>query len=812
MLLSSAFAICFLVQSAPQNNGMMWISVFSREGATPPSLRITDSSGQSAESRPAADTVLISYLPDRPWPNLPTLAISLGDTNRSLLRFDVPAGPALTKAVLVLTIETTQQPPVVAFDISIHPVLDAWDDQAATWERAPRFAETPAATATIAPGAVTLRIDVTEAVNAWRADPAKNYGWLLKVANPLPVPQMPPNPDRAFERELLAAFPWAADLPAAKARAADENKLVLAVLRTGYQDDEANVLEQMLLAINFADPEVRNLIESCFVPVRLRVLAEQFMHRQTPAAAASTDPLLPIGTRLTNARPLAIVVATGDGRHVATLADIATFDPGAFHRFLQGALRNAPQAPTPRAPEAPTGAPAAIPSVQAQVDAAPDAAATSYARAAEQYRIGKRADALRVWKELAVADPPDPFSLKSKARLAWPEVMAAYEYFEPSESRTADGQTSTPVAPIDDLTVIRRGVAYLLDQQRPDGSWPNGSMPAWDAAVTALVGKALLSARPALDETLRARVAASLERAHAWIATYVGTTDPQTADSFSTAYVLDYFLDRLAEDRATHRDAAQAAVKLLLAGQCPNGAWSYNLQFGTSWKGGFGGWPQTDQGRTHSMNTGPALLFLARARALGLSVPDDALIRGRDALLKMRKSPAVYTYTYPVPESFTEPQQSIGRAPACEQALVMLGAAAPDDLRRALDLFRRHRAGLAEPVRLTASWSSSVGSSSYFYFFAYYHAARAMTDLAASHLVPTGTLGDQLLLDPTSFDGSGSGEFQRPLADIRSEILRVREADGTWVDFEQVGKPYGTAMALLILQLTEPQVMNHSGR
>jgi hypothetical protein len=32
----------------------------------------------------------------------------------------------------------------------------------------------------------------------------------------------------------------------------------------------------------------------------------------------------------------------------------------------------------------------------------------------------------------------------------------------------------------------------------------------------------------------------------------------------------------------------------------------------------------------------------------------------------------------------------------------------------------------------------------------------------------------------------------------------VVEADGTWLDFEAIGKPYGTAMALHVLYLARP--------
>ena len=41
------------------------------------------------------------------------------------------------------------------------------------------------------------------------------------------------------------------------------------------------------------------------------------------------------------------------------------------------------------------------------------------------------------------------------------------------------------------------------------------------------------------------------------------------------------------------------------------------------------------------------------------------------------------------------------------------------------------------------------------------------------------------------------------LAEIRKDILAVPEIDGTWADDEQSGKPYGSAMALMILRMAK---------
>ena len=79
------------------------------------------------------------------------------------------------------------------------------------------------------------------------------------------------------------------------------------------------------------------------------------------------------------------------------------------------------------------------------------------------------------------------------------------------------------------------------------------------------------------------------------------------------------------------------------------------------------------------------------------------------------------------------------------------------------------------PVKLSKGWLPPRAVSSYFFFYAYDHAARAIAD-------------------------HGEKAAER-LALLRDDVLKVGEADGTWVDFEEIGKPYGTAMALHILDL-----------
>jgi hypothetical protein len=349
-------------------------------------------------------------------------------------------------------------------------------------------------------------------------------------------------------------------------------------------------------------------------------------------------------------------------------------------------------------------------------------------------------------------------------RLSMTDRIAMYETLVAIPLTDAKRQSTE--APAKDQ---KRAIAYLLEQQLPNGSWPIGDQQqeTTRAAITALAAKALLVWGSDKEAVKKALV---------WIDGWMDKTKPEHANSFSTAYILDLQLERYARDKTVKADV-QKAVDYLFGGQTPNGAWSYDKRFAIRWRGGFGGWPRTDKGRVHSMNTGPALVYLALARDLGFKVSAKDLERGREILQKMKQKPAAFTYTYPEPISWQKEEFSIGRAPVCEQALWMLtGKKDASDLKVSLDNFMKWRTDLRAPVKLTPGWTMPRGVSSYFYFFAYYHAARAIEVL-------------------------GGPDAKKRLQTLRADLMAVAEADGTWVDYPAIGKPYGTAMALLVLDM-----------
>lgn len=663
------------------------------------------------------------------------------------------------------------------------------------------------------------------------------------ASTPISIPsgyRPTPGDERGPESDLLALFPWAMSVGAAREAAQADQKLVLGCVRAQF-DERTNFSEQMLLTAGLADPDVRALVGARFVPVRVRYQALLYVgiHQGKDVPFLPLDEL---GTNLKDAKAPALVVATADGKAVATLASIGTFDRDLFLRFLLGAVAKAGEPGDEKDPwkllargeldaadkafagmdggegwygqaraaslrgdhqaalelclplaradgayrhEATVQAAHALVRLGQFGEAEPllrDAAGSDGPRAAEAgyllgcvlHRGGDPAKAAEAWRAVVTKHPRSPDAVRAQARLAWPEAVAAYESLTTPE--VPPGLTRTEIDRTrDEDTAVRRGVEYLLANQGPDGSWTAASQTeTYRVAITALAARALHLWSAKLGGDLGRGARAASEKATGWLNREVARANPETCNSFGAAYLLDYFVD-LEETKAAVRGDTNGAVALLLGGQCPNGAWSYDLRFGKTWKGGFGGWPETDQGRTHSINTGPALLALARAKDAGFAVDPESLEAGRTVMLKMRGDPGVYTYTYPVPESFKRADLSLGRGCVCEHALRRLGAVSADDLEATIARFLKDREELRMPVKLSKGWLPPRAVSSYFYFYAYDHAARAIAD-------------------------HGEKAVER-LALLRDDMLKVGEADGTWVDFEEIGKPYGTAMALHILDL-----------
>ncbi len=823
-------------------NPNAWIWFDSRETATPPRLVLTFEDGQTEERVAEADLMLLGYLPEDMYPWHPQLSVNLCDSNRVLLRFPVEEGVAIASAELVMAAHPFERmAPKKAFEVAIHAVLDSWKEDGTSWETQPAFAE-ESLRARVDVVEHTFRVDLTALVKAWAGGERVNNGILIHAADPLearPIDEPEPTGETpaaassagpaatAVEVEMLASIAWAGSIEEALERAQELGRPVLALVSGDFGASAINEHERLLLATALSDPWTIELIGARFVPVRVRV------NPGVVALALSgeelrEDPVAGLGTELAEAKPPALVITTGSGEHVATFASIGSFDDLGIRRFLREALGEGGPPPelaedlqallaggwleeagalARRGSDPQARLDGAIAAAERAGDLAPIEKATrervalgdplaasawtslgvallrtgrfeqaepilranlgdpraAYWLAAHLEASGAFKEGARLLRVVEELGPDSPWARKARIRRAFPDLVRMYEPVVHAGSFES----------MDETPLREHAVDYLLATQLPNGSWPIADplVEEYRAGVAALCAQALLRLGGERSQP-------ALARADAWLAEHVAAAVPANLNSFGATYWLDYQLARRELGRGSMQEL-EAAVHLLLGGQMANGAWSYSKAWGESWTGGFAGWPATNKGRAHSMNTGIALEALTRAMDEGVKVADEPLSRAVEALRAMRRDVAAYTYTWPDPDIYGTQDASIARAPACELALWRLEEVPDADLSTTIEHFLHWRSELDVGVKLTGSWLPPHAFSAYFYYFAYYHAARAIAAFEHPSRV-------------------------QELAQLRADVLAHVDVDGTWTDFTSVGKPYGTAMALLVLDLARP--------
>jgi hypothetical protein len=163
-----------------------WVGIASRETNSGPELTVHFEDGTQRLYSVAADTVLLSYLPDQCLGAHESLSVDLADTNRILLRFDLPGGARVRQAELILWRSQSPHPsPPRPITLAFHELEQGWDEGRTTWNSQPTFARRPALTARIDPAAREYHLDVTALVRRVVEDGIPNRGWLVRIDRPL---------------------------------------------------------------------------------------------------------------------------------------------------------------------------------------------------------------------------------------------------------------------------------------------------------------------------------------------------------------------------------------------------------------------------------------------------------------------------------------------------------------------------------------------------------------------------------------------------------------------------------------------------
>ena len=344
---------------------------------------------------------------------------------------------------------------------------------------------------------------------------------------------------------------------------------------------------------------------------------------------------------------------------------------------------------------------------------------------------------------------------------------------------------------------IARGVQFLLEDQRPGGSWGSptrtkglniyapvpGAHHAFEAATTSLCLSALLeidSSDPAVDT--------AIEKAEAWLLEHLQDLRRATGDAIYNVWGHGYSIQALVRMHARHADdaAMQTEIEELIRLQFEM------LQRYESVDGGWGYYDfryQANQPTSSSISfvNGAILVALAEARDIGIEPPERMVRRAVDATTRQQKPDFSYLYgeylQYQPMRGINRPGGSLGRTQCCNAALRLWGSDTITDNVVKNWLYRLYvRNGWLDIGRKRPipheSWMQVAG---YFYFFGHYYAGLCLEQLPADERAPYQPLLATLMLDR-------------------------QEKDGSWWDYPlyDYHQPYGTAFALMTLHRCLP--------
>lgn len=393
-----------------------------------------------------------------------------------------------------------------------------------------------------------------------------------------------------------------------------------------------------------------------------------------------------------------------------------------------------------------------------------------------------------------VARPSACFLALAAALAAGVRLPVSAEELPVSQAEV--GPKPAAVEPVPDAELeaaIDRGVKFLLDRQREDGSWgsadntkggidiyapPPGGHHAFRAGVTALCVSALVES--GRDDAATGK---ALDRGQAWLLERLPKLRRATPDALYNVWGHAYGIEALvlldrrnAVDDATRariRECIRGQVELLDRYETVNGGWGYyDFDVGS----------KKPAGSPNSFTTATVLLALADARDLGIDVPQKLFDRGLATMRRQMKPDRSYLYgehhRYRPQHPVNLPGGSLGRSQACNALLRRLGVPDVTDAATVAwleRLFARNGwldLGRKKPIP-HESWFAVAG---YFFFYGHFYGAECIESLPA--------------------------ELRPPLQDQLARILLpLQEPDGCWWDypFYDYHTQYGTAFAVRTL-------------
>ena len=351
------------------------------------------------------------------------------------------------------------------------------------------------------------------------------------------------------------------------------------------------------------------------------------------------------------------------------------------------------------------------------------------------------------------------------ARLCW-GAAAALCLLVAGAARTAE--TDEPSAERDLPPAVRRaidlGVNYLVENQREDGSWGNkGRVGTYPGAMTALAGLALV-AGGSLPESgphaanVRRAVEYLLNHADAETGLIGGEESgrPLFGHGFAMLFLAQvYGSEGDLQLRQRIGRVLAKAVEFTRNAQSADGGWYY----------------EPDKSQDEGAVTVTQMQGLRACADAGIAVPADVVKRGTDYIIRSANADGgiAYRASEPKTEDGVPDYVRPSRPPITCAAVVTLYSAGMYDselAKKAFDYASRS---------VSPRGASVVGAGHYFYAHLYLSQAMYFR---------------------------GGDDWRAYFPQVRDWLLSVQRPDGSW-EGDFFGTTYGTAVALLILQLPD---------
>lgn len=362
------------------------------------------------------------------------------------------------------------------------------------------------------------------------------------------------------------------------------------------------------------------------------------------------------------------------------------------------------------------------------------------------------------------------------------------------------GPKPVPITPPESEQIteaIQRGIQFLLDDQRPNGSWgspeqtkglniyapPPGAHDAFKSGVTGLAIMALAEAESQASGKQRPLVGQALDRGEQWLEEKLPRLRRATPDAIYNTWGHAYSLQALvrlhrraegdADRQARLKKLAQGQVEMLSRYSFLAGGWGYyDFEVGT----------QIPGDASNSFVTATVLIALHEAKTIGIDFP-ERLTKKAIASIRRQQYPD-FTYAYgeylelaPM-HLINRAGGSLGRSQVCNLALRLYGDQRVTDevIETWLDRLIARNGWLSIGRKRPIPHESHFYVAGYFYYYGHWYAAQCI------ELLPAGA----------------RQHFQDHLAHV---LLPLQERDGSWWDypFYNYHQQYGTAMAVMSL-------------